>query len=115
MMQRKHPGEAMTGAPGALPGEAIRFPPRLSRYSAHRCSPRKAVPGAVRGLLVGCVEQPRIVASLFLVLERFSVELDRWAKVVEKVALCPHLVELSLKLGGLSGSIFHANHALSTR
>ena len=24
MMQRKHPGEAMTGAPGALPGEAIR-------------------------------------------------------------------------------------------
>jgi len=24
MMQRKHPSEAMTGAPGALPGEAIR-------------------------------------------------------------------------------------------
>jgi hypothetical protein len=24
MMQRKHPGEAMTGKPGALPGEAIR-------------------------------------------------------------------------------------------
>ena len=24
MMQRKHPGEAMTGEPGALPGEAIR-------------------------------------------------------------------------------------------
>jgi hypothetical protein len=25
MMQRKHPGEAMTGEPGALPGEAIRI------------------------------------------------------------------------------------------
>ena len=25
MMQRKHPSEAMTGAPGALPGEAIRI------------------------------------------------------------------------------------------
>jgi len=25
MMQRKHPGEAMTGEPGALPGEAIRL------------------------------------------------------------------------------------------
>jgi hypothetical protein len=24
MMQRKHSSEAMTGAPGALPGEAIR-------------------------------------------------------------------------------------------
>jgi len=24
MMQRKHPSEAMTGATGALPGEAIR-------------------------------------------------------------------------------------------
>jgi hypothetical protein len=24
MMQRKHPSEAMTGAPGALPSEAIR-------------------------------------------------------------------------------------------
>jgi hypothetical protein len=26
MMQGKHPSEAMTGAPGALPGEAIRAP-----------------------------------------------------------------------------------------
>jgi len=49
--------------------------------------------------------------------ERFPVGLERWAKVVEKVPLCPHLVELiiSLQLGGLSGSIFHVNHALSKR
>jgi ATP-dependent Zn protease len=33
-MQRKHPGEAMTDAPGALLGEAIRaFSSRLSRYN----------------------------------------------------------------------------------
>ena len=36
MMQRKHPSEAMTGAPGALPGEAIRYSSRLSRYTRAR-------------------------------------------------------------------------------
>ena len=33
MMQRKHPGEAMTGEPGALPGEAIR--PLILIVAAH--------------------------------------------------------------------------------
>jgi hypothetical protein len=35
MMQRKHPSEAMTGAPGALPSEAIR--PAKSIVAAHGC------------------------------------------------------------------------------
>jgi hypothetical protein len=36
MMQRKHPGEAMTGEPGALPGEAIR--PLILIVAAHLTS-----------------------------------------------------------------------------
>jgi hypothetical protein len=35
MLQRNHPGEAMTDAPGALPGEAIR---RLTLIVARQMS-----------------------------------------------------------------------------
>ena len=36
MMQRKHPSEAMTGATGALPGEAIRLLSHLDCRAAYR-------------------------------------------------------------------------------
>jgi len=40
MMQRKHPGEAMTGEPGALPGEAIR--PLILIVAAHLEHPHRS-------------------------------------------------------------------------
>jgi hypothetical protein len=49
MMQRKHPGEAMTGAPGALPSEAIRtVTPSLRERPASRSRMRAVAAPAAR-------------------------------------------------------------------
>ena len=58
MMQRKHPSEAMTGAPGALPGEAIRI---LTLIVA----PESALPHCNASTSLPCLERrnalPRVI------------------------------------------------------